>query len=60
MKVGRKSSNHDWHALEGERCGWIEMYQREDDIAETREIEDENELKEAYCGQCEAQRRAQA
>ena len=59
MKVGRKSPNHDWHALENEFCGHSWQYQKDDEISETKEIDDPKGLRDSYCGQCEDQRRAQ-
>ncbi len=59
MKVGRKSSDHDWHALEDEFCGHSWQYQEDNKISETKEVENPKILKESYCGQCESQRRAQ-
>lgn len=40
MKVGRKSPDHDWHALDNEFCGHSWQYQEDDEISETKEVAD--------------------
>ena len=58
MKVGRKSPDHDWHALENEYCGHSWQYQEDNEISERKMVDNPKELKASYCGQCEDQRRA--
>jgi hypothetical protein len=59
MKVGRKSPDHDWHAIEEEFCGHSGQYQKDNNFSDIKKVDDPATLKESYCGQCEDQRRAQ-
>lgn len=58
MKVGRKSSDHNWHALEEDYCGHSWQFQNDNSISETKEVDDPASLRDSYCGICRIRRRA--
>lgn len=56
MQIKRKN-DQKWHFAENLRCGWADVYARENQFTATKEVDTQAELPADFCGECKKRRR---